>query len=71
MAIRGKEIKVQSWQLYKEFKKILKSNEKNWERLRMERELEEKNKERLYKARNQLEKVSERVRERNLKKDIE
>ena len=46
--IQSKEMKEKSWQLYKECKKFLEENDKNWEKLRNEREKEEKRRQRLH-----------------------
>ena len=69
--IRDEEIEKKSWELYTECKMFLEENEKNWEKLRTERELENKKKERLYVARCKQEQVKERVKERKLEKEIQ
>ena len=56
--------------LYKECKKFLETNERNWEQRRIERELEMKKKERLSIADNKREKLKEKVRERKLAEEI-
>ena len=68
--IEKKEIKEKSWELYIECKGFLESNEKNWEKHRLEREQELKRKERLQVARYKQEKMKEKARERKLEKEI-
>ena len=69
--IERKEIKEKLWQLYKECQKFLENNEKNWEKLRIEREQERKRKERLSIARGKQERLQDKVKERKLEKEIE
>ena len=68
--IKHNEIKEKSWQLYKECKKFLEDNEKNWEKLKVEREKEEQRKHRLHIARKQQEESRKRIKEKKLKEDI-
>ena len=53
-----------------ECKKFLEYNEKNWEKLRIEREIEEKRKYRLHVARRQQEENRRRIKEKKLQEDI-
>ena len=69
--IERKEIKEKSWQLYKECQKFLENNEKNWEKLKIEREQERKRKERLSLARGKQEKLQDKIKERKLEKEIQ
>ena len=64
------EIKERSWALYKECKEFLERNEKNWEKARLDRELEEKKRERLSRARTKQEQIREKVKIRKLEKEI-
>ena len=65
------EIEEQSWALYRECKDYLERNEKNWEKARIDRELEEKKRERLSIARAKQEQMREKVKIRQLEKEIE
>ena len=48
----------------------MEDNEKNWEKLKVEREKEEKRKHRLHIARKQQEESRKRIKEKKLKEDI-
>ena len=62
--------KHRSWELYRECKKFLEENEKDWKNRKQERDIENKRKERLNDARIKQDNIREKVRERNLDKKI-
>ena len=68
--IERKEIKQKSRQLYNESKRYLEANEKDWEKRRLENEIETKRIERLAIGKEKQEKIRTKVRERNLEKEI-
>ena len=69
--LEKQKIKTKSWELYRECKKFLEENEKNWEKRKFEREIEQKRKERLLIAESKKEKIKETVRKRQLEENIE
>ena len=69
--IEKKTIKEKSWLLFRECKQYLENNEKDWEKKRIERELENKKIERLAKARYQQDQLRLKVREKQLRKEID
>ena len=68
--IADAEIKKKSWELYKECKIFLEENERNWEKLRVEREVENKKKERLYVARIKQEQAEAEVVPSSVKLEV-
>ena len=64
-------IKEKSWILYRECKEYLETNEKSWEKNRLEREIEQKKRERLAEARQKQENIKRKVQERKLRENIE
>ena len=68
--IKKSEIKEKSWQLYKESKKFLEENEKEWEKRRIEREIETKKIERIAVAKAKQENLRNKIKERKLADEI-
>ena len=60
--IKLKTEKENTWALYKECKKFLEENERNWELMKLEREQEKRRKERLDRASSKKKEIVERVR---------
>ena len=63
--------KEKTWQLYRECKSFLETNERSWKVRRMERENEKRKLERLEIAGAKKEKVKEKAKIRKLRKEIE
>ena len=61
----------ETWTLYEECKQFLEENEKNWQKKKIEREIENKRQERISRGKEKQDRIREKVRERNVDKEIE
>ena len=69
--LKKQEEKEKSWELYRECKRYLEENDKNWQNRKTEREIEIKKIERLHIAEMKKEQIREKVKKRKLEQEIE